>query len=381
MSHQPIETPGLENEQCFRTIFEANPLGIAIVGLNQRFIKVNPLFCQIVGYSASELTQLRFTDITHPDDRKQSLQCEQQLRQGKFSRYQIDKRYIRKDGEVVEVHLSGSIIRDQQNNPLYYLKMIEEISERQQNQPQALLKEQEFKTLKSRFIARVSHEFRTPLSQISLFTQLLERYDERWSTKQKTDYFRRIHTSITSMTQLLDDVLFIGKADVGKVRHTTKLFDLASLLENMITEVQQRTHHKCSIQWRNPSFSLPVYLDPTLVERIMINLLDNAVKYSVSQDTVYIDLTCDYEQVTIQIQDKGIGIPAEDLPYLFESFHRGKNIGNRPGKGLGLTIVKQCVDVQQGQIEITSEVGVGTTVTLIFPVISWNSSHDQDFGN
>ncbi|MEQ8995453.1 MAG: PAS domain S-box protein [Coleofasciculus sp. B1-GNL1-01] len=381
MSHQPIEPSSLKNEQCFRTIFEASPLGIAIVGLNQHFIKVNPLFCQIVGYSASELTQLRFTDITHPDDRKLSLQREQQLSQGKLSRHRIDKRYIRKDGEVVEVHLSGSIIRDQQNNPLYYLKMIEEISERQQTQPQALLKEQEFKTLKSRFIARVSHEFRTPLSQISLFTQLLERYDERWSIEQKADYFRRIHTSITSMTQLLDDVLFIGKADAEKVRSTTKLFDLASFLERMITEVQQRTQQKCSIQWRNPSFSLPVYLDPTLVERIMINLLDNAVKYSVSGDTVYIGLTRDHEQVTLQIQDQGIGIPAEDLPYLFESFHRGKNIGNRPGTGLGLTIVKQCVDVQQGQIEITSEIGVGTTVTLIFPVTSWNSSHDQDFGN
>jgi PAS domain S-box-containing protein len=117
-----------EKEQLFRTIFEKGPLGMAIVSLDYHFLKANIMLCQMLGYSSAELKKLTFADLTHPDDLDQDLHLVQQLYAGEIPYYKLQKRYLTKNKEIRWVMLTGSIIRDQQGNPLYYLAMIEDIS-------------------------------------------------------------------------------------------------------------------------------------------------------------------------------------------------------------------------------------------------------------
>ncbi|HEY9661597.1 MAG TPA: ATP-binding protein, partial [Allocoleopsis sp.] len=116
----------------------------------------------------------------------------------------------------------------------------------------------------------------------------------------------------------------------------------------------------------NPSCS-SVYADPDLLRHILTNLLSNAVKYSPDSSSVYFDLSYEAEEIIFKVKDEGIGIPVEDQEKLFQSFHRAANVGSIPGTGLGLTIVKQCVDLHGGKITVSSIPNGGTTFTVSIP--------------
>ena len=119
-----------ESEERFRLTIDEAPIGMALLALDGTFARVNRVLCEITGYAAEELTKLKFQDITHPDDLDTDVALSGQLGRGEIPRYQLEKRYIRKDGSVVDIMLSGSILRGPDNAPLYYIAQIEDISER-----------------------------------------------------------------------------------------------------------------------------------------------------------------------------------------------------------------------------------------------------------
>ncbi|WP_449419180.1 PAS domain S-box protein [Phormidium nigroviride] len=126
------ETSLREREERFRKVFEEGPIGMAIVGLDDRFIKVNSMLCQMVGYSELELFAMKFTDITHPDDLEIDMQLAQRLLKGEIPFYKIEKCYFKKSQEIIWVSLTGSIVRDRDAQPIYYIAMIEDITNRKQ---------------------------------------------------------------------------------------------------------------------------------------------------------------------------------------------------------------------------------------------------------
>ncbi|KYF80844.1 hypothetical protein BE17_44375 [Sorangium cellulosum] len=121
-----------ESEERFRLSFENAPIGKAIIGLDGRFIRVNHVYCEIVGYSTEELSKRRFQDITHPDDLDTDVGLVEQLRRGEIQRYQLAKRYIRKDGAVIAVILHASVVRDERGEPIHYIAQVEDVTERKQ---------------------------------------------------------------------------------------------------------------------------------------------------------------------------------------------------------------------------------------------------------
>ena len=133
-------------EELFRKAFEEGPLGMAIVGLDYRFLKVNPNFCRMLGYSCQELAQLTFPDITHPEDVNTDLELARKLFAGEIPNYRIVKRYLRKDGDIIWINLSASVIRDENGQALYGLAMIEDITERRRMEEELLISEERFRT-------------------------------------------------------------------------------------------------------------------------------------------------------------------------------------------------------------------------------------------
>jgi signal transduction histidine kinase len=232
----------------------------------------------------------------------------------------------------------------------------------------ALEQERELSELKSRFISMTSHEFRTPLTTILSSAELLEDYGDDWSKNKKVEHLQRIQNSVDRMTQLLNDVLLLGKVEAGKLECQPSPMNLNKFCSDLIEELQLGDGKKHTITFVKKGEWTTAYMDEKLLRQILSNLLSNAIKYSPVGSTVQMTASCEKGEVIFKIKDSGIGIPSEDLQRLFDTFHRAKNVGTIPGTGLGMAIVKKSVDLHGGQITVNTEVGVGTVFTVTLPL-------------
>ena len=226
----------------------------------------------------------------------------------------------------------------------------------------------EINDLKLRFFSMASHELRTPLSTILICAQSLETNREQLSASQKDALGRRIQTTTKALSRLVDDILTLTRAETGKLDFAPRLVNLNAYCKELVGELQVGLERQ-SIVFQNPNTIELVYLDPKLLRSILINLLSNAVKYSPEDSVVLLTVNRSSNNLVFQVEDRGIGIPAPMLKKLFSSFVRGDNVGKIPGTGLGLSVVKTCVDVHGGTISVDSTIEIGTIVTIRLPLM------------
>ena len=250
-------------------------------------------------------------------------------------------------------------------------------------------KQQELYELKSRFVSMVSHEFRTPLATILFSAEILEKYDFSTLEHKKINHVNRIRNAVHQMTDLLEDVIEIGQAELGKTAFNPMALDLEKFCLDLIEEIMFA--HKQRQIILSYSGEKNVLMDDKLLHKILGNLLTNAIKYSpedqpvnftinicqnlseIQQSISFIDtniLINDYPVAIFEIKDYGIGIPESEQKYMFEMFYRSSNIGKISGTGLGLAIVKNCVELHQGQIFLNSIVDQGTTFVVVLPIFA-----------
>lgn len=270
-----------------------------------------------------------------------------------------------------EVRIANSDINE-------VMAIVRDITERKQAEKdirRTLEQEKKLAELKSRFVTMASHEFRTPLASILSSAELLEHYSHKWSEEKKLSHLYRIQNSVKHMTELLNDVLLLGKADAGKLKLNPTQFNLYQYCLELVNEIQLTTKtHQIAFQASvgeeqsdAANKCLNIWLDEKMLRHILSNLLSNGIKYSPQSDRVDFNLSCQPEQAVFRIRDYGIGIPLEDREQLFDSFHRANNVGSISGTGLGLSIVKRAVDLHQGTILVDSHLGEGTTFVVTLP--------------
>ncbi|MBD1848703.1 ATP-binding protein [Leptolyngbya sp. FACHB-711] len=228
----------------------------------------------------------------------------------------------------------------------------------------ALEKEKELSELKSRFWSMAAHELRGPMTSILGCAQLLEQENHNLTEERRREFLYIIQQSVRSMNQLLDDLLSVGQAAGGSLKFKPASLNLDRFCRRLVEEIQFSTGSKHRILFNSQGHCENACLDQKLLRHILTNLISNAIKYSPQDRPVYFDLSCHEEQVTLQVRDMGIGIPSDAQKHLFEPFQRANNVGKIPGTGLGLTIVKHCLDLHGGQIDVESEVGEGTTFVV-----------------
>lgn len=244
----------------------------------------------------------------------------------------------------------------------------------------ALATEKHLGELKSRFVTMTSHEFRTPLTTILSSAELLEDFGESWSQEKQNQHLHRIQTNVKHMTHLLDDVMLIGKTEMGKLNCNPILLDIVQFCRDLVNEMLISTGYSHDLVFASQDRSLNAYLDDQILRPILSNLLSNAIKYSPAGSSIRFDLICQQNVINFQIKDRGIGIPTHEQAHLFDSFYRASNVGNISGTGLGLAIVKKAVDLHQGTIAVHSELGVGTTFSVFIPLIK-EKIYEQDSSN
>lgn len=228
-------------------------------------------------------------------------------------------------------------------------------------------KQKELSELKSRFVSMASHEFRTPLSVIMSSSELLEAYGERWPEAKKQDHFVRIRQAALGMTRMLEAILMIGRRDSGLLKFEPRPVEIGSFCSDVLQAVGDATGQAKRFVYRGPAAAEHVLADPTLLRHVLENLLSNALKYSPADSAVELDVARDHAELRFDVRDHGIGISEEDQRHLFETFHRGKNVGSISGTGLGLAIVHGAVQLHGGSIAARSELSVGTQFTVRIP--------------
>ncbi len=232
----------------------------------------------------------------------------------------------------------------------------------------ALEKQRELNELKSRFVSMTSHEFRTPLATILSSAELMKYYGERLPGSERAELLSNIEKAVGRMTGMLNDVLLLGRADAGRLDFKPAPVNVATFCRSLVDEAERAEVAEGRaggrIRLAVPDTLVSAVLDEKLMRHVLGNLLSNAHKYTPGDSAIEFVVEQTEGELRFVVADHGIGIPEEDLPHLFESFHRARNVGNIQGTGLGLAIVKKAIDRHGGRVEVASRVGEGTRFTI-----------------
>lgn len=234
----------------------------------------------------------------------------------------------------------------------------------------ALEQEKELVRLKTDFVSLVSHEFRTPLGIIQSAAEVLESYFDRLKAERRNAHLQDIARATRRMTNLMEEVLLLGRVDSGKLDCTPQVLDLTDFCRRLTNELLAATNRKCPIELSIANLEGQVATDENTLRHIFTNLLSNAVKYSTGGHPVHFSVVRENNHAVFVVRDSGIGIPRADLPHLFQAFRRGSNVGGTTGTGLGLVIVKRCVELQAGELTFVSTEGMGTAFKVKLPLFT-----------
>jgi PAS domain S-box-containing protein len=356
------------SEERFRQAFYFAGIGMAIVGLDGRAVRVNRSLCEILGYSEAELLTKPFPDITHPDDLAADLNHVRELLAGERRFYQLEKRFFHREGQVVWIRLTASLVHGPQGEPVHFVAQIEDITERKSLEvslaharDQAL----EASRLKSEFLATMSHEIRTPMNGVIGMTTLLR--DTPLSETQ-SEYVRTVEASGEALLAILNDILDYSKIEAGRIELEVVNFDLRQCVEDALDLFAAPAFEKKIelVYIMGPGVPAQVAGDVTRLRQILVNLLSNAIKFTEAGEVV---ITIDAEPVgdrhrlSFSVKDTGIGIPPAGMSRLFQSFTQVDASTTRRfgGTGLGLAISRRLAELMGGTMEAESTPGEGST--------------------
>jgi PAS domain S-box-containing protein len=407
---QQAERELAHSRRRFEAVFANATIGIVVCDRAGHMVSANELAGQLFGYGAAELLGQRI-EVLVPDaggrghaQLRESFNADPQLRS--MGAHRGDLVGLRKDGSVFPVEASLSyfhldeelyvvayilditakkdaeqeLIAQQQrvtrlnadleqtvaDRTHALMNTLEQLEQRGRELTQALAAEQELGELKSRFVSLASHEFRTPLTAVLTSAELIGEYAQGPQQEKQLRHVQRIRSSVKHLNDILEEFLSVGRIEEGKLEARPVLLDLAALLRETVTGVQglrkagQRI--ECELQC-----SEPLLLDSSLLRKILVNLLSNALKYSDENTVVWVRTDCRAGCLTLSVQDQGVGISPEDQEHLFERFFRARNVSTVPGTGLGLYIIAKYLELMGGTVALQSALGVGTTVTITLP--------------
>ena len=359
-----------QNQQKFRNTFERAAMGMAHVSWEGKFIQVNQRLCDIVGYEKNVFVKKTFQEITYPKDLDLDLQYFERLGRGEIDSYSLEKRYIRKDGVIIWVNITVSLVKDSLEQPDYFIATIEDISDRKQAElalEQNRDKLEQANQAKDNFIAHMSHELRTPLNSIIGFSHILKQDDGL--TKEQLHSVDLVHQSGEHLLTLINDVLHLSKLNAKKLKLNNCSFNLISLLQNIVAMFQIRAQEKDLDFVIQIAADLPemINMDETRLRQILLNLLSNAFKFT-QQGTVTfsatrsrLDAVSGIDRIRFQVEDTGRGIAPKDYQSIFTPFEQlDVNNDTAEGTGLGLSICQNILQLMNSQLHVGSRVGEGS---------------------
>ena len=355
-----------QSEERFRAIFEQAAVGMALVGLDGRWQRVNGRLCDIVGYGREELTELTFQAVTHPDDLEANLMNLRRVLAGEITTFSMEKRYVRKDQSLVWVNLTVTLVRTTQGQPSYFIAVVEDIAQRKRAE-EALL---EADRRKDEFLATLAHELRNPLAPIRNALQILRRTSDPEALEQARSTMQR---QLEQMVRLVDDLLDVSRISTGKLQLRREAVSLRTVLSSAVeTSRPLIDHMRHEFTVRVAEEPLTVDADPTRLAQVIANLLNNSAKYTERGGHIWLTGERQGSEVLVSVKDNGIGIAPEERPQLFAMFSQieGSRARAQGGLGIGLTLVKRLVELHGGKVEVHSDgKGKGAEFIVRLPLV------------
>jgi len=407
------------SEEKYKTFFEQSVIGKSITSIDDGKMKVNKTFCQMLGYSESEMLALNWQSITHPDDMEQDQQIGNSLISGEKESARTEKRFIQKNGNIIWVDASTSLITDLEKKPLFFNTSFIDITRRKLAEQELLLannelafqneekekraaeliianKELAFQNeekekraaelviakehaeqsdrLKSAFLANMSHEIRTPMNGILGFAELLKEPD--LTGTQQQDFIRIIERSGERMLNIINDIIDISKIESEQMKVSVSATNVNEKIEYLHTFFKPETDKKgIEFSFKNglPERKASIMTDREKIYAILTNLVKNAIKFC---DKGTIEIGYDLvpnppTSLQFYVKDSGIGIPKDRHETIFDRFIQVDIMNNmaRQGAGLGLSISKAYVEMLGGKIWVESKVGKGSTFYFTLPYL------------
>ncbi|MBC7604355.1 MAG: PAS domain S-box protein [Ramlibacter sp.] len=341
-----------------------------VLSMNRTHEWVNDKFAQMLGYPRQVLIG-QSSSYIHPDEASW-------VRFGEVARaaliatgsYICERQLKRRTGELLWVEMGGSCIRpnDPDSGVIWTFLDITERKKSEDEIREALEQQKALNELRSRFVAMTSHEFRTPLAAILSAEELLRHYGDRLPQPERIEVLDSIASGVQRMSRMMDRVLLLGKADAGMLEFEPQRMQLKPLCKKLVDDAHaQQPNDQSEVVLQVSDDVGEGSYDEKLLRHIFSNLLSNALKYSPGGGGVKFGVWKEAQETVFEVADHGIGIPPDELPHLFESFHRASNVGAIQGTGLGLAIVKNAVEMHGGTIAVASTVGEGTVFTVRLP--------------
>jgi PAS domain S-box-containing protein len=332
----------LESEERFRRAFADAPIGMALVGPDGRWLRVNRALCALVGYEEEELLRSDFQSITHPEDLDLDLGQVQRTLAGEIPGYRMEKRYLHRDGHEVPVQLSVSLVRDGGGRPLYFVSQIEDLAERRQAERQ-----------KDEFLGVVSHELKTPLTAVLGALDLLEEQHAGGLSGGARQMVAIAQQNGARLRRLVEDILDVERLRSGTVSMRREPLELAAVLAEAVgAHEPYAAAFGVRLRLESPPPDTMIVADHDRLLQVLANLLSNAVKFSGHGTEVTARAGRDAGRAWIEVEDQGPGIPESFHERMFERFARA-GVGTAratAGTGLGLYITRQLVEAMGGTI-------------------------------
>jgi PAS domain S-box-containing protein len=365
------------SEERFSNAFVHAPIGMALVSLEGRWMKVNQSLCHLLGYSAKELATKTFQDLTHPDDLEKDLEHVRDLIAGKMSTYHMEKRYFHKSGHLVWANLSVSLTTDKQGTPLYFISQILDITaskEAMARQEELTERARAAERAKSEFLAVMSHEIRTPLNGIIGMASVLA--DTPLDEMQR-DCVETVNTSGESLLVVINDILDFSKIESGRMELERRPFKLQKCVEDALdlfsTPIRAKEQEVAYLI--APDVPLDLIGDELRLRQILVNLVGNAIKFTGAGGEIVVNVDVQEKgeegfELLFSVSDTGIGIAPEGLKKLFHAFEQVDTSTTRRfgGTGLGLVISERLTEMMGGKMWVESELEKGSTFffTVVF---------------
>jgi PAS domain S-box-containing protein len=369
ITHRKQLEAALERTSSEReAIFNSALVGISF-NINRRAQWVNDKFEEMTGYSRAELVG-NSSRILYRDDA--TFEADGRLTRAALVKdgvYVDERRFYRRNGEGFWVQLAGRCVHDRNPDAGVIWTLLDITGRRQaeDNIRAALEREKELNDLRSRFVSMTSHEFRTPLAAILSAAELLRDFSERMPAADRAEVLESIGAAVKRMAGMLDRVLLIGQVEAEMLEFKPAPTDVAALCSAIAEDARAlQGASGCELLTRFGGQPPGALFDAKLLRHILGNLLSNAIKYATPASAVTFSSSVQAGRMVFEVENQGIGIPAAEIPHLFQSFQRASNVGDIPGSGLGLAIVRKCIELHGGEVEVRSDPGRSTrfTVTL-----------------